>query len=264
MSKEDIEKDSIKPKGDAQSKKDWEELEKWDRENKQDEIINYGVDFSKINEKKERKTTKKYVKGVRIAEKTLKTIGITIVVLLTIYLILLACFWYHNMKIIYDINAKKTVESMYNIKVKIISKELDDRGNGKFIFETKGDPQIQFVAIKRFGSLGEDFADRTQKYYFDKWNGESKKDFKVCEVTKDDILSYATYIENFTDIDTALNEMFEFVDFCNSQYVKYFDIFIQVSENLALYPNLWESTDKTTITKQIKDEYYDYLNKNNN
>lgn len=241
----------------SQKNKDWEELEKWEKKNEQEEIKKYGTNISKINKKNASKEVNNYVKGINVVLKTMKISATSLFIIVAIIILIFGIAWYYSIKSRVNIDAKKTIESMYGVKLKLISKEIDNNGNGKYKFELKNEPKIQFVAIKKWGNLEEDLSDRIQKYYFEKWDSANKNDFRVYENTENDILNYEIYIENFKNINTAINEIYEFVDFCSNNYTQYFKIYIKVSEE-KLYPNLSIGADREEVIQKAIDDYYKY------
>ena len=194
--------------------KDWEELEKWTEKKKQEDVEKFGVDFDAINIEKQNKKMSKVANVMDNA--TMVAIAIlTIIGALIIFIIVfLMHMQFYNLRQRYDADIN-TIFDMYNIKVKLVSKDVDKEGNGRYIYKLKKNENIKFTVIKNKGDLSEDYVENCHKYYFDKWQSKSKESFTVEEeITEQGLLKYSTYIEieNFQDIEEAVNKIDEFLE----------------------------------------------------
>lgn len=91
---------------------------------------------------------------------------------------------------------------MYNIKLKIISQDIDEKENGTYKFEFEENNEIKFTAIKKLDNLIQDFFDNYHKYYFDKWESTNKEKF-IQKNISNEILDYTIYlvINSYEDIE---------------------------------------------------------------
>ena len=116
--------------------KDWEELEKWTEKKKQEDVEKFGVDFDAINIEKQNKKMSKVANVMDNA--TMVAIAIlTIIGALIIFIIVfLMHMQFYNLRQRYDADIN-TIFDMYNIKVKLVSKDVDKEGNGRYIYKLK-------------------------------------------------------------------------------------------------------------------------------
>ena len=219
------------------NKKDWEELEKWNESRIEMQKEKYGIKYSNFNTNEERKKVDKVVKYLNVTGKTLKIFAI-IIFIIAIFLVLLNVYVnFSNFKERTNVSVIETIENMYNVKIKVISKNVDEKENGTYKFELEENNEIKFTAIKNFGNLTEDFLDNYHKYLFNKWSSPNKKYFIVEENTIDEILDYDTHliINNYDEIEKNVNIINEFVDFCGVKFYPSWQIYLK-KENSRIYP----------------------------
>ena len=241
------------------NKEDWEELEKWQERRKEEQKEKFRVDFSEIGEKREYKGVNNVVKGMKIAGKTIKFGGIITIIVIIAIVILIFDLIISNINAKTNVKAEKTIESMYNTNIELVSKDIDDKENGKYIFKLSDNSEIQFTAIKKYGSLSEDFSDNCHKYYFDKWNSSDKKYFTIIDRTNE-ILDYDTYISinNEKDLDMAMNAINEFADFCGENFSFTWRIYLKKGD-YTIYPYQQSGMTKEDATNNAKELYNKYL-----
>lgn len=178
------------------NQKDWKELERWAENDKQKRIDTYKIDIDNINEVN--KNTRKVDKVVKLFNTTIKTstalfIIVALVLVFNILLTLKIKYEYMQTRVNADIDS--ILNQYGTIEKKIISKEIDEHENGKYIFGLKNNKDIQFTAIKNWGSISNDFVGRYQKYLFDNWNSNVKNKFVVNEnIDENGLLNYENYI----------------------------------------------------------------------
>ena len=110
---------------------------------------------------------------------------------------------------------------------------------------------------KNKGNLKEDYIARRQKYYFDKWESETKEKFIVKEDVNDTILKFETYIEinNYDEIISAVKSINEFSEFCNNKKdFAYWNIFIKY-EKIIIDPYTSPSTTEEDAIKNAQDQF---------
>lgn len=238
-------------------KDDWKELEEWEQNRREEEKEKYGINIQDI------KPTN--IKWIDRLVKGLRAIGISYVIFATIVFslafIAVGLYLYakySNIKSQIDIDLEDTIESMYNIKIKIVSQDTDNRGNGKYTIKTKNsDIDITFNAVKDHGNLKEDYLAHFQKYYFDKWESETKENFIVKEEINDTILIFETYIEinNYDEIIGAVESINEFYEFCNKKKdFASWNIFIKYGK-IILDPYTSSSTTEEDAIKNAQDQF---------
>ena len=133
---------------------------------------------------------------------------------------------------------KETLELGYNVKLELISKETDEKGNGKYIFVTEENRNIPFTAINSNKHFTDDLYDSYHKYYFEKWNSPNKKYFTVNSKIENKLLEYETYIEinAYDDIESAMKIMYEFVEYVGNDFCISWNIYVKKGA-LRIYPD---------------------------
>lgn len=233
------------------SKEDWDEIKKWNENNTNKTIKKFGIDI--YSEDRNKQTTK-----VNVISKFLGSIVnfIKIIVIIVIVLAAVVAFSFVNSSFSglnesIDPNVDTTL-AHYNRKIKIISEETDEKGNGKYICNIKGNNHVQFTLIKEDGHLKEDYLDRSLKYYFESWNDSYKSSFSVKEEFKDELLDYEIYIEleSYYDIDDAAQKINKFAEYCGKWVEPAWNIYLK-KEELQIYSNI---TSKN-LANEMKQTY---------
>ncbi len=225
-------------------KKDKEELEEW--KNKSINYIDtYGIDI--FAPKKNTKITSRLFKLLyRITKIVLIMFAIAIVVLT---FIILSMKWKECYSQVH-IDPVETLSNMYNKNVKVKHKLLDENRNGKYILTVKQNKEIHFNAIVEWTSMKNDYSDRCQKYYFDKWENENKEKIIVKESYEDNLLIYSQFIDikDEKEIENAVKLIYEFIKFAGDFYFPDWDIYLNTAKG-KIYPfnsiniNMQESID---------------------
>ena len=115
---------------------------------------------------------------------------------------------------------------MYNKHVKVISKNIDEYENGEYVFTIKENKEITFKAIVEWDKMKDDYTDRCQKYYFERWENEQKNKVKTEERYDLGLLKYAQYIEinSYEEIEEAINILYEFALSAGKMYFSDWDL----------------------------------------
>lgn len=236
------------------NKEDWEELEKWEESRKQEQKEKFRLDFSEIQKNKEHKGVNTVVKGMKIAGKTIKIGGIITAIIIIAIVILIFDLIISNINSKTNVNPEKTIESMYNTKIDLVNKDIDEKENGRYTFKMSDNNEIQFTAIRRFGNLSEDYMDNCHKYYFDKWENESKSNFVVNENRTGDILEYDTYIKinTYEDLDKAMKNINDFVSYCGKNFSASWRIYLKKGDYI-IYPYQQDGITKEEASKNAKE-----------
>lgn len=237
---------------------DWNEIEKWNKEKEESEKNKYGVKLSELDNEKSKKEVNRFVRALKVIGYTLKTtsIGIFLIAGFVIYLFISIVF--HNINSKTNIGVKQAIEPRYNVKVEIIEQQIDEKENGKYFLQLKDNPNIKFTAIKKFGNLTEDYSTRKHKYYFEKWNSDNKKFFKVEENIENDILSYATYIDGFDDIEKSTNIIIDFANYCGDNFMPNWRIFLKKGD-IQIYPYQAANITPEEAMQNAKELYQKYF-----
>lgn len=240
-------------------KKDIEELEKWQREHENNLKEKYGCDITRLS-----KETQKSTKTIDTITNVTGKIGISLkkllIIIFSIALIIIMYFlivYFNSIKSNVSIDAIGTLKSMYGKDLTITSQELDEKGNGTYQVQTTGNDKINFTVVKKYGNFSSDYSSSCLKYFFEKWNSNSKKFFIVDESKEDNgLLKYNLYenINQFDDIDSAVDKYEEFKDFANEYYFEDWGIWIKKGE--FKYPMvLGTGYSEDAIRTKLKREY---------
>ena len=235
-------------------KKDLEELKKWERQ-KMNYVETYGVDIFNEKKKNASKLSKTLNKLFNLIYKIAKAILIILmfVVIIGTFALLI---WYYGT--IYDkmhIDPVSTISGMYNVNVEVVSKNIDDNQNGKYILTTKENPNVHFTAIVNWESMKQDYSDRTQKYYYENWKNVDKNKIKTEERYDEngDILVYRQYIEieNKNQIESSIDLINDFLKFAGKMYFPDWELYYLVSGQ-RIYPIDIERLNKEDFIKKIE------------
>lgn len=250
-------------------KKDYEEIEKWKKQ-KMNYVETYGVDiFHKKKEEKKYRITEKLFNFFYRTAKTILIILIFVIIIGTF----IGLFWYYDY-----INSKlhadpvDTISSMYDKKVKIVSKDIDENKNGTYILTTKENKELEFNAIVNWKELTQDYSDRCQKYYYNKWENPDKNKINTIETYENDgkILKYEQYIkiENKEEITDAVKLIQDFIKSAGEFFFPDWNIYLLVdNQKIYLFTSIVINeeqiiNDAENRFEQIKNN--EIINENNN
>ncbi len=242
------------------NKEDWEELEKWEESRKQEQKEKFRLDFSEIQKNKEHKGVNTVVKGMKIAGKTIKIGGIITAIIVIAIVILIFDLIISNINSKTNVNPEKTIESMYNTKIDLVNKDIDEKENGRYTFKMSDNNEIQFTAIKKFGNLSEDYSDNCHKYYFEKWESKEKEKFTINETINSNILDYDTYIRinSYEELENAMNIINNFVNYCGNNFNANWRIYLKKGD-YTIYPynqNGMSNEEATNNAKELWNKYF--------
>ena len=238
------------------NKEDWEEIDSWKETKKQEELDKYGLSFEDVHVGKKKRIDRfaSFLKAVGVSYVVFATIIFSIAIIVVgIYLYVK----YMDIKSQVDIDLVDTIQSMYNIKIDIISQDTDNKGNGKYVIKLKNsDVDIIFNAVKDKGSLKEDYIARSQKYYFDRWESKAKENFKIVEKEENDILNYETYIEidNYDELIKAVESINEFFEYSRQKLFAAWNVYIKYGK-IIIDPYTSSSDTKEDAIKNAQDQF---------
>lgn len=235
-------------------KKDLEEINKWKKQ-KMNYIETYGVDIFNEKEKK---------RGRRILEKLFKLLyGIAkAILIILIFVIIIGTFAvlfmkYQEIENKLHVDPVETISLMYNKNVKVVSRDIDEDKNGTYILTTKENEEIRFYAVVNWNSLTQDYSDRCQKYYYEKWQNDNKNLINVSEYINDNkILEYEQYIkiDKYEQIEEAVSLLCEFKEFAGKDFFPDWNIYLIVN-NQRMYPFTSLNENKENVIKKMQEMY---------
>lgn len=253
---------------------DWEELRKWEESRKQSNIDNYKIDINATEELQgRRKKMDKVYTPIDNTLKRLKRVLIGTGIIVGILAVIVFLGWWNDAGNYINPDIDSYFKIHQGVRVKVISKEVDEHENGKYILASKNYPDIQFTAIKKWGNVQEDFEDNYQKYLFNHWESNRKEYFSFTEeVDEQGLLHYQNYVivnENKI-IDEATEDFISFLEYeekwnMENKVIEKWQqkrgefvvprghISIQIEENnISPYTALWQTADE--IRENVKNE----------
>ena len=241
------------------SKEEWEELEQWKEQKNKKEKAELGASFEEFGDTR--------VKWIDRLTKFLKRLGVSYKIFAIIVFLIAAVaiglfliFKYIEIKNEVDIDFEGTIKSMYQIDIKILSKDTDKKGNGFYTIKDK-DNDVTFHVIKNYGKMTEDYFACVLKNKFEKWESKSKDNFIVDEKVENKMQKYNIYIEikNEDELVDSTNKIIEFYEFCQFKYFAASNVYIKYKDS-RIYPYTSYFTTREDAINNAK-ESFDKINK---
>lgn len=240
---------------------DWKEIEKAQLNYEQGIKDQYkGIDIVKIS-KENRKTIHKIKKINAKADKLVRALLIWYV----IFLILLIIFGIHiyimylnNIKNRVNIDFIADLKDCYEINAKVIEKDIDKSGNGKYVLKSKEKKPIEFIVIKEFGSYTFDYFDRTLKEEYEKSSDEIKKTFEPHEeynVNGEFKYNLNSNASSLSDIDNIVHKYVQMRDNAGKHFGYDWNININFDGMTEKIWSMGSNEDEESINRRIKCEY---------
>ena len=242
-------------------KQDWKEIEKAQLNYEQGIKDQYkGIDIVKIS-KENRKTIHKIKKINAKADKLVRALLIWYV----IFLILLIIFGTHiyimylnNIKNRVNIDFIADLKDCYGINAKVIEKDIDKSGNGKYVLKSKEKKPIEFIVIKKFGSYTFDYFDRTLKEEYEKSSDEIKKTFEPHEkynVNGEFKYNLNSNASSLSDIDNIVHKYVQMRDNAGKHFGYDWNVNINFDGMTEKIWSMGSNEDEESINRRIKCEY---------
>ena len=240
---------------------DWKEIEKTQLNYEQGLKDQYkGIDIIKIS-KENRKTIHKMKKINAKADKLVRALLIWYV----IFLILLIIFGIHiyimylnNIKNRVNIDFIADLKDSYGINAKVIKKDIDKSGNGKYVLKSKEKKPIEFIVIKKFGSYTFDYFDRTLKEEYEKSSDEIKKTFEPHEkynVNGEFKYNLNSNASSLSDIDNIVHKYVQMRDNAGKHFGYNWNVNINFDGMTEKIWSMGSNEDEESIARRVKCEY---------
>ena len=240
---------------------DWKEIEKAQLNYEQGLKDQYtGIDIIEIS-KENRKTIHKIKKINAKADKLVRALLIWYV----IFLILLIIFGIHiyimylnNIKNRVNIDFIADLKDCYGINAKVIEKDIDKSGNGKYVLKSKEKKPIEFIVIKEFGSYTFDYFDRTLKEEYEKSSDEIKKTFEPHEeynVNGGFKYNLNSNASSLSDIDNIVHKYIQMRDNAGKHFGYDWNVNINFDGMTEKIWSMGSNEDEESINRRIKCEY---------
>ena len=240
---------------------DWKEIEKTQLNYEQGIKDQYkGIDIVKIS-KENRKTTHKMKKINAKADKLVRALLIWYVIFL-ILLIIFGTYIYimylNNIKNRVNIDFIADLKDCYGINAKVIKKDVDKSGNGKYVLKSKEKKPIEFIVIKEFGSYTFDYFDRTLKEEYEKSSDEIKKTFEPHEkynVNGEFKYNLNANASSLSDIDNIVHKYVQMRDNAGKHFGYNWNVNINFDGMTKKIWSMGSNEDEESINRRIKCEY---------
>ena len=240
---------------------DWKEIEKTQLNYEQGLKDQYkGIDIIKIS-KENKKTIHKIKKINAKADKLVRALLIWYV----IFLILLIIFGTHiyimylnNIQNRVNIDFIADLKDCYGINAKVIEKDIDKSGNGKYVLKSKEKKPIEFIVIKKFGSYTFDYFDRTLKEEYEKSSDEIKKTFEPHEkynVNGEFKYNLNANASSLSDIDNIVHKYIQMRDNAGKHFGYNWNVNINFDGMTEKIWSMGSNEDEESISRRVKCEY---------
>ena len=176
------------------NKEDWEELEKWAENERLKRKQTFKMDIDSIDMHQRTKKMSIVINFLKAIFKTTKIIFVLGAVIMggAVFTFANVGFSNFNSSVNADVDS---IAQQYSIKMKIVSQETDENGNGTYLITLKNKKEIQFKAIKKYGDLKNDYEANYNKYVFEHWDSDIKEKFDIMEgLDENGMLNYEIYI----------------------------------------------------------------------
>ena len=240
---------------------DWKEIEKTQLNYEQGLKDQYkGIDIVKIS-KENRKTIHKIKKINAKADKLVRALLIWYV----IFLILLIIFGTHiyimylnNIQNRVNIDFIADLKDCYGINAKVIEKDIDKSGNGKYVLKSKEKKPIEFIVIKKFGSYTFDYFDRILKCEYENSSNDIKQTFETHEeynVNGEFEYNLNANASSLSDIDNIVHKYVQMRDNAGKHFGYNWNVNINFDGMIEKIWSMGLNEDEESINRRIKCEY---------
>ena len=240
---------------------DWKEIEKTQLNYEQGLKDQYkGIDIVKIS-KENRKTIHKIKKINAKADKLVRALLIWYV----IFLILLIIFGTHiyimylnNIKNRVNIDFIADLKDCYGINAKVIEKDIDKSGNGKYVLKSKEKKPIEFIVIKEFGSYTFDYFDRILKCEYENSSNDIKQTFEPHEeynVNGEFEYNLNANASSLSDIDNIVHKYVQMRDNAGKHFGYNWNVNINFDGMTEKIWSMGSNEDEESIARRVKCEY---------
>lgn len=247
------------------NKEDWEEIEKWAENEKLKKQDTFKMNLDKINLEKNTKRINIVAMSLGLLLKSFKALIFLIIAGIVFLVFMYAKNTFSKVSI-------NDPETLYNTKIKVVSKSIDENGNEICDIVLKKKKDLHFQAIND-GKM-DDFEDNLQKYIFNSWNSETKKQFETEEEKNQyGLLTYFNYLNANTkeELEEKTEYIIEFIEYAekwNKEYkifkfdgqeegkfiVPVMNIYIQIAER-KIYPYSHRYTTPEELKAEVMKQY---------
>ena len=233
---------------------DWKEIEKTQLNYEQGLKDQYkGIDIIKIS-KENRKTIHKIKKINAKADKLVRALLIWYVIFGThIYIMYL-----NNIQNRVNIDFIADLKDCYGINAKVIEKDIDKSGNGKYVLKSKEKKPIEFIVIKKFGSYTFDYFDRILKCEYENSSNDIKQTFETHEeynVNGEFEYNLNANASSLSDIDNIVHKYVQMRDNAGKHFGYNWNVNINFDGMTEKIWSMGSNEDEESIARRVKCEY---------
>ena len=240
---------------------DWKEIEKAQLNYEQGIKDQYkGIDIVKIS-KENRKAIHKIKKINAKADKLVRAL----LIWYAIFLILLIIFgtyiyimYLNNIKNRVNIDFIADLKDSYGINAKVIKKDIDKSGNGKYVLKSKEKKPIEFIVIKKFGSYTFDYFDRILKCEYENSSNDIKQTFETHEeynVNGEFEYNLNANASSLSDIDNIVHKYVQMRDNAGKHFGYNWNVNINFDGMTEKIWSMGSNEDEESIARRVKCEY---------
>lgn len=165
------------------------------------------------------------------------------------------------------INIKEAIQPYCKDKLKLVSCDVDEKGNGTYVFRSKKIPEIEVHAIRYdIDSWDEDSNSRILKYFFEKWNNKEKDKFEIEEKYDNNrLLKYDLYIDinDYDEFENAFNLIKNLIQFKNGFNISSDNNIHIRKDNITIEQNKYPQTEEE-LKYDLEEQYIEkFYNANN-
>lgn len=246
------------------SKEDWEELEKWQKEQKLKEEGNRRIERKEYNVANF-KNAKIFS---RICNFITKSISVTTIAVSTIIIIIALLFIYLCFNSVAPIDTVKYLGQVYRgEKFSIIEDYSDKQGKGLYILSPKKNKDIQFKAYNAKSGIKDDYSGQRLKYYIENCEEKSLiENFHIEEKNEHneniEFLLYNVNIEvnNYSEIKDKVEKVYKIAKYLNSKDKKMYEPISIFNRKIEYYFSI-NCDVENTLEQEIYRAKYEYIKK---
>lgn len=189
----------------------------------------------------------------RIAEKigiSIRNIGIAIIALTFIGVMA----WWASMGESRNPSVKRTLKNRYGQSFVIVSKDVDEKGNGTYVVYPRGYKEYQFVVTKNKRSIKENYKNMVIKTYWSNISDKQKEDMKLVQAeNRMDIV-----LEEYSQMDSILSQYYNLYKKSKKEFPG--NITLNTQLKLGDYTGYISVKDKESMQDYITRMKYNYIN----
>lgn len=252
-----------------ENKEDWEELEKWQKDQELKKLSNKKLYTESFDEKN--------INGAKVFSKIVnfitKSISITTVTIIIAVITIAVLFVYTSFAVVAPKNTVKYLKKVYGgERFKIVENYSNNNGKGLYVLIPKSNKNIKFKAYNKSNGVHDDYSAQRLKYYIE--NCEDKTllenfniEEKVEKYEDEEFLKYDVNIKinDYNELNEKVQKVYQLVKYLNSKDKKMFESISIISNDINYYFSIQCYTTRSYEQEldEAKYKYIDVLKENN-